>query len=117
MSNQNEKQANPKRHKWADVIHAWAEGEEVQWRNSAAEEWRKVTMFSELPKAEYRIKPRTIQVCDWYCEFPNGDLTRVYGKVREELPRVPGAIYQPVLGTERTVTRSATVAERLDVFC
>ncbi len=50
---------NAKRHKWADVIHAWAEGAVVEWKIEAAEmHWVEMTTpnFSS-PMAEYRIKP------------------------------------------------------------
>jgi len=52
------------RHKHADVIHAWAEGAEIQkfcgdgWYNdSDTPEW--------FEDCEYRIKPRTVKMEGW----------------------------------------------------
>ena len=49
------------RHKHADVIHAWAEGEEIEWRCNDADAWELVTSKypSWLEEAEFRIKPKT----------------------------------------------------------
>ena len=50
-----------KRHKWADVIIAWAEGKEIQWRLIGDATWRDrielgVPAFSD-ENIQWRIKP------------------------------------------------------------
>lgn len=55
-----------KRHKWADVIVAWSEGAEIEWRfNSVATggcgDWENVLSENPVwhdPRVEYRIKPQ-----------------------------------------------------------
>ena len=48
-----------KRHKHADVIIAWANGEEIEFRHSVSNEWEPVSPPTRLWKEEYeyRIKP------------------------------------------------------------
>lgn len=48
---------NPKRHPHADLIHAWAEGAEIQIYCSAKGVWLDVEYPGFLPKYQYRIKP------------------------------------------------------------
>lgn len=46
--------------KHAEVIKAWAEGADVQWRNGISEEWREIPPGKNPyfdPVLEYRIKP------------------------------------------------------------
>ena len=59
---------NPKRHKHADLIHAWAEGAEIEvlnkidtgiWSISANPQWK--------PECEYRIKPKKPE---WWENIP-----------------------------------------------
>ena len=59
---------NPKRHKHADLIHAWAEGAEIEvlnkidtgiWSISANPQWK--------PECEYRIKPKKQE---WWENIP-----------------------------------------------
>ena len=63
------------RHKWADLIHAWAEGAEIQkfcgdgWYNdSDTPEW--------FEDCEYRIKPRAVKMEGWVniYRLPGGEL-------------------------------------------
>ena len=71
------------KHKHADVIHAWADGAEIQWRLGSFEEWR--DLGSNPPaspafnvKYEYRVKPKvefhTVESFVFY-EPKNGGLT------------------------------------------
>ena len=53
------------RHKHADVIHAFAEGAEVQFRRSAGERWVDERNPSFYASNEYRIKPRTVKHEGW----------------------------------------------------
>lgn len=51
---------NPKRHKHADLIHAWAEGSEIQiFRNAMFSNWHDIDTPSWGDEEEYRIKPKT----------------------------------------------------------
>ena len=45
------------RHKYADVIIAWAEGAEIEYRLGPHERWSKSTSPSWHADCEYRIKP------------------------------------------------------------
>lgn len=58
-------QINPKRHKHADLIHAWAEGAEIQFLN-ADDKWVDVQERpSWLPGVDYRIKPKLVKKWKW----------------------------------------------------
>jgi len=52
-----------KRHIHADVIHAWAEGEEVEYRSCG--EWvsQKKPSFHEA--LQWRVKPKTVKKEGW----------------------------------------------------
>lgn len=55
-----------KRHKWYDVIVAYAEGAEIQWRKSPQDNWFDIPEPSFVGSCEYRVKPR---------EFPKSSLS------------------------------------------
>ena len=64
------------RHKHADVIHAWADGAEIQFRRDAGERWDDIPFLNE--SNEYRIKPRIVKHEGWVniyrvhgCEIPS----------------------------------------------
>ena len=58
-------QINPKRHKHADLIHAWAEGAEIQFLN-AEDKWMDVQGYpSWLSGGQYRIKPKLVKKWKW----------------------------------------------------
>lgn len=46
-----------KRHIYADLIHAWAEGAEIEMRFSDKEDWKTIDAPMFNPRREYRIKP------------------------------------------------------------
>jgi hypothetical protein len=48
-----------KRHKHADVIHAWADGAEIEYRDAPGRPWRSVVAPGPVwdTTVEYRIKP------------------------------------------------------------
>ncbi len=47
-----------KRHKHADLIHAWADGAEIQWKGCDSDKW--IDCYPKwLNGTEYRIKPKT----------------------------------------------------------
>lgn len=51
-----------KPHKHAALIKAWADGAEMQYRNSSGESWRDCSSNPAwCHMAEYRIKPKTIK--------------------------------------------------------
>jgi hypothetical protein len=45
-----------KRHKYADLIHAWAEGAEIQWKDG--DYWKDIEDPGFYEYDEYRIKPK-----------------------------------------------------------
>ena len=51
------------RHKHADLIHAWAEGAEIQTFYNGKWEYEPNPCF--YPDKEYRIKPRTVKREGW----------------------------------------------------
>lgn len=59
------------RHKHADVIHAYAEGAEIQFRRDASERWVDMDSPCFNPGFEYRIKPRTVKREGWVNIFSN----------------------------------------------
>ena len=48
-------------HKYADVIKAWADGEDIQWKHTERDDWIDHISKSEIdlsnPNVEWRIKP------------------------------------------------------------
>ena len=52
------------KHRWYDVIVAWANGEKIQFRNKNYTDWTDYTSVSlvdfELITVEWRVKPKTI---------------------------------------------------------
>lgn len=58
-------QTNPKRHKHADLIHAWAEGAEIQFLNSQ-DKWVDVQGYPAwIEDGQYRIKPKLVKKWKW----------------------------------------------------
>lgn len=52
-----------KPHKHAELIHAWADGAEIQYRATENGNWKDCPdFFVWTPHAEYRIKPKRKQV-------------------------------------------------------
>ena len=45
------------RHKHADLIHAWADGAEIQWKSKDDGKWIDSDLPDWVPEYEYRIKP------------------------------------------------------------
>ena len=45
------------KHKHADLIHAWADGAQIQSRNSIREDWKDNCLPIWAHDTEYRIKP------------------------------------------------------------
>lgn len=70
-----------KRHKHADLIHAWAEGAEIQkfcgdgWYNdSDTPEW--------FEDCEYRIKPRTVKCEGWAAVYKHfNGVSHLYDRI------------------------------------
>lgn len=57
-----------KRHIHADVIHAWAEGAEIEFKNSAFPEWTAENYPCWHDGNEYRIKPKEPE---WWENIPD----------------------------------------------
>lgn len=55
---QEQQTQNPKRHKHADLIHAWAEGAEIQYHDLFTG-WEDIEEPGFYENDEYRIKPKT----------------------------------------------------------
>ena len=52
-------------HKHADVIHAWADGAEIEGRRNADGEWLRDSNPGWYIDWQYRIKPRTVKREGW----------------------------------------------------
>lgn len=73
-----------KRHKHADVIIAWANGEEVQYRAIPGEgEWCTLppSAMTWCDIAEYRIKPRIVKREGWVNVYKSNAYTAYIGYV------------------------------------
>lgn len=58
-------QTNPKRHKHADLIHAWAEGAEIEFLNES-DEWLYILGCPSWQEGrQYRIKPKLVKKWKW----------------------------------------------------
>lgn len=72
---------NTKRHKYADMIHAWAEGAEIQYRFN--DEWSDIENPSFIDCFEYRIKPTPKPDVVWYASPRiSGDICAYMSKAR-----------------------------------
>ena len=60
------------RHKHADVIHAWAEGEQIQTRFIGEKVWEDICLPKWSDSQEYRIKPKLVKREGWVAFFNNG---------------------------------------------
>jgi hypothetical protein len=58
------------RHKHADLIHAWAEGAEIEIYDTYDDQWNECSYPSFVDKCKYRIKPKP-------------DVVKLYYKVGE----------------------------------
>ena len=45
------------RHKHADVIIAWANGAEIEWRETPDKDWESIKCPGFFARCEYRVKP------------------------------------------------------------
>ena len=61
------------RHKHADVIIAWAEGEEIEWREGISNKWKPVNWSNPSfgGHMEYRIKPKPEEIWEPTMELRN----------------------------------------------
>ena len=58
------------KHKWAEVIKAWADGYEIQYRVEGTKDWEGWGDFEELTSMEsisneWRIKPKEVVMYKW----------------------------------------------------
>ena len=58
------------RHKHADVIIAWANGEEIQYRANSEYEWLDNRFPTWCKSAEYRVKPKIVKREGWVNVYP-----------------------------------------------
>ena len=77
------------RHKYADVIIAWANGAEIEYRLGPDDSWSKATSPSWHADCEYRVKPpakkyRVALFNDYTCVYTadNTEDARSYEKER-----------------------------------
>lgn len=50
------------KHKHAELIKAWADGAEIEYRYTAYEEWASINTPTWMEDFEYRIKPESVKV-------------------------------------------------------
>ena len=53
------------RHRHADVIHAWAEGEAIEYKNLPDGKWYEIKYPHWDDETEYRIKPKIVKKEGW----------------------------------------------------
>lgn len=69
------------RHKHADVIHAWAEGEEIEIFYNG--QWIDAKTPNFCAMYEYRIKPKVVKREGWVNIYPSKRYTAYVGYVFE----------------------------------
>jgi len=78
------------RHKHADLIHEWAEGAEIQYRNKYNDFWHSLSandsvLWTEADYYEYRIKPAPKPDVVWYAN------PRIDGDICSYMRNIPWA--------------------------
>ena len=78
------------RHKHADVIIAWANGEEIEFRHSVSNEWEPVSPPTRLWKEEYeyRVKPKIVKKEGWvnvYSALSGYPMAQVFDTEKEAM--------------------------------
>jgi len=59
------------RHRHADVIHAWAEGEEIQYFwESEWRDWKDTSCPTFTGNIKWRVKPKTVKKEGWVNVYP-----------------------------------------------
>lgn len=96
------------KHKHYDVIVAWANGEQIQWRDRGALEWEDI---SSSPMGwhnlvEYRVKPKEIKLIPhWPAIINSGPTARITQNVYSSIEEAKRTIH-PEFG--RQLLRLAT---------
>ena len=65
------------RHKHADVIIAWANGEEIEWRHGNDGAWQEKISSEWFLENEYRIKPKIVKREGWVNIYKSSVCTAV----------------------------------------
>lgn len=68
------------RHKHYDVIVAYAEGKQIQWRDLYSDVWVDVSRPVFLENLQYRVKPEEKNLC---LERSDNDFLRWVGKIEK----------------------------------
>ena len=93
-----------KPHKYAELIHAWADGEKIQIRDIVGDVWNDDSYPTWHDSFTYRIKPIKITVYDWLVKFEN---YAIYypGYTEENIKKLypDGEIFQRIDGTEKEI--------------
>jgi hypothetical protein len=70
------------RHKHADVIIAWANGEEIEYKwHGEWHDWDNNSTPSFYEECEYRIKPKRVKKEGWVNVYPDnyfGEIARIF---------------------------------------
>jgi hypothetical protein len=70
------------RHKHADLIHAWAEGAEIEIYDLCIDQWNECSYPSFVNKCKYRIKPTPNPDVVWYANPRiDGDMCAYMSKI------------------------------------
>ena len=80
------KQRYYKQHKWHKEIKAWADGAEIQYRETITDSWQSVISPSWGENVEYRIKPQTKELQYFYVWQNHKGEVRFFGDGLNELP-------------------------------
>lgn len=65
---------NKQRHKNADLIIAWAEGAEIEFRTIHNHDWYSTDTPAWNECTEYRIKPKQVEKWQWVARYGYGSL-------------------------------------------
>jgi hypothetical protein len=72
------------RHRYADLIHAWAEGAEIELYDANDDRWKEIQNPSFCLHMDYRIKPTPNPDVVWYANPRiDGDMCAYMSKIQE----------------------------------
>jgi len=85
------------KHKHADLIHAWADGAEIEWL-SGTDGWMTAPTPHFKEEIQYRLKPLKVKMWQWIMVRDDGSYWLTLDFYRET-PKLNGPV-RPALWTE-----------------